>query len=226
MEELHRQGFESGFRDNFLAKKFPTDSEGYDGCDNEESKEFLDQSVKQQKAAVDGIKDESDGKHRVPNILDRLREKRTEEGVRPLCNEACPLCKSLCILPFGHKSAEKHNTFHQSRALSGGYWTETCDPPLAGSLAAHNCSTSGNAQFWHADKWNDYKDFGVVFPDWLQPTFMKHLPLREYILATYNEQMSVFALFSLHNLPLIHHFASASICYQMSCNLALCFSPF
>ena len=37
---------------------------------------------------------------------------------------------------------------------------------------------------------NDYKDFGVVFPDWLQPTFMEHLPLREYILATYNQQIA------------------------------------
>jgi hypothetical protein len=43
--EFHQLAFQSEFQDNFLAKKFTMDSDGYGGCDDEEADEFRKQIV-------------------------------------------------------------------------------------------------------------------------------------------------------------------------------------
>ena len=190
LSELHLQGFQGGFRDNFLGKKFTTDSDGYDGCDNEE-KEVFRQQLAQLADVVDGIcrpPGNFDWKMELSSkILNRLREERTEEGVRPRCNAFCPLCKSLCTLPYGHNATRKHETFHQPKGLVGTYWFSG---PRAGTLSA-GCCTGEDYNFWHKDKFHSYEDFSKIFPDWLQPTFMENLPLREYIFATYHKEIAV-----------------------------------
>ena len=55
------------------------------------------------------------------------------------------------------------------------------------------CSNAArnNDKFLHNDKWECYKDFSKVFPEWKQPSINgEEWPLREYIMATYNERIA------------------------------------
>ena len=72
--------------------------------------------------------------------------------------------------------------------------------PSPASSPLNHCSTHSSLSFLNLNVW-------ILTPSCNPPhQFLHYFP-------------SIILL-------LIHHFASASICYQMYCNLALCFSPF
>jgi hypothetical protein len=53
------------------------------------------------------------------------------------------------------------------------------------------------------DKWYYYRDFATVFPGWNNPRINEELPLREYILATYNQDIAKrYHLKPCPNIPL------------------------
>ena len=143
---------------------------------------------------IDEIRPQSNQKIRSEfstEVLDRLREERTEEGARPRCNEACPLCKSLCILPLGHGSVKKHETFHQPQGLTGWRWVTHSNPAKVDTLCTCSC-TEGDSRFWYKKQWYSKRDFVTLFPDWMEPMFTEQFPLREYIFATFNERIALY----------------------------------
>ena len=121
-----------------------------------------------------------------PKVIEHMRA-QNDKTAKPRCDASCPRCDSLCFHETNHTSNVKHDTIHQPGGTGGNYSKKSEE------LVYKTCSNAArdNDKFLHNDKWECYKDFSKVFPEWKQPSINgEEWPLREYIMATYNERIA------------------------------------
>jgi hypothetical protein len=105
------------------------------------------------------------------------------------CLGYCRLCSSLCIEAANHDtSLTPHDAIHQPEGIAGV--SNVNDSTLV-SKTCSNCHKN-NLRFRVSDisQWHDYSDYAKVFPGWKNPRTNEESPLREYIFATYNEEIA------------------------------------
>jgi len=202
------------FKDNYLAMNLITDSDGYEGCDNEEEHVFrekclliLEKSIKKIFPPVWNSESKIKLAHQV---LDYMRDVRREDVVRPRCKVACPQCSSLCIHPDNHDtSIVKHDTFHQTSGLTGGSWdSESFKVELRDTLSNQTCAMDflENNLFKFKGEWKKFRDFTTVYPDWMEPKLLERHPLREFIFVNYQEDLAKkYDCKPCINIPLDYH---------------------
>ena len=183
------------FRDNYLAINLITDSDGYEGCDNEEENVFREkclQLVNECTLKTNDFWNDESSRELSNKVLIYLRDVRREEVARPRCQAACPRCGSICIHPANHDtSCLKHDTYHQPTGLRGSSWWSE-DVEERDTLWYRTCSTSliENCRFKYNGEFRNYRDFSKVYPEWMDPRLIERLPIREYIFANYQEEIS------------------------------------
>ena len=97
---------------------------------------------------------------------------------------------SLCIEAANHDTKEKpHEAIHQPDGVSGLSYR------VSEKLSSTTCSQSYEKDegfYLNGDYTVSYKyrDYATVFPGWKDPRMNEELPLREYIMATYNEKIA------------------------------------
>ncbi len=124
-------------------------------------------------------------------VLTYIFQEHSFPTVKPCCNEFCPICKSLCIDVANHNLQERpHDAIHQPRGLVGVHHEKNLD------LIATTCSES-NEEGFYLDRRIDpkhhrhlLKDFSNFFICWKTPSLVKDLPLRQFIMANYNEEIA------------------------------------
>ena len=122
IDELNSQ-FLNLFKDNYLAMNFITDSDGYEGCDNEEDDVFREKCFQ----LAEGSAFKLDNGFSIfsqtdlsRQVLTYMQDFRREDVTRPCCKATCPYCNSLCIHPANRNTRiVKHDTHHQPGGLVG-----------------------------------------------------------------------------------------------------------
>ncbi|OQR81129.1 hypothetical protein ACHHYP_16720 [Achlya hypogyna] len=128
------------------------------------------------------------------SILDLIRDEAfgVANGVAPRCGKPCPMCGCPCTKALGHVGSQDsddvpHDTYHQPSGLIGISWnvTEKLAEPscptsvLKGTLISHTDGTT-----------TPFREFDKAFPGWAVPQPSQPLPLREYIFAKYQMELS------------------------------------
>ena len=185
---------ETGLQSECLAKAFLIDCSGeYDDCDVDEEEEFQEvctrhllQVLKNWKALKNP---QMFAKDLSPAIVAYMKT-LNDLAALPRCNAYCPMCRSLCIEPANHDTTLRpHDAIHQP----GGFVGVRSESTL--KLVHGTCS-----QFCEMDRQfypdstptvlRKFRDFPQIFPGWKVPRINEELPLRQYILATYNEDIA------------------------------------
>ena len=185
-----------GLQNECLAKAFLIDCSGeYEDCDNEDNKEeFQEVCVSELFKVLDRQKSPQNqqqfAKQLSTKVIDYMKT-LNDSAAMPRCDACCPHCKSLCIEAANHDTTLKpHDAIHQPRGITGvGYRNSR-------ALVTETCS-----QFFIID-WGfymtidgtetlqKYRDFSKVYPDWMDPKINEEIQLRQYIVATYHEDIA------------------------------------
>ncbi len=194
VNQLRKEFLDGYLQSEILGSAFRIDCSGeYEDCDNEGKKEFQDACLKTLIDVVEkqeAIKDKKIySKQLSPKVVTHMK-KVNDKAALPRCDAFCRLCKSLCMEPANHDTEDRpHDAVHQPGGVSGFHYIQTDE------LWHFTCSQSyeENGTF-HLN--NDltvtyrFKDYAKVFPGWKDPRIKEELPLREYILATYNKEIA------------------------------------
>ena len=179
-----------------LAKAFMIDCKGeYEDCDREE-KDVFKKTCTSEMALVFHMKDEilsknsrEAAKEFCPKVVDFMKM-LNDPGAMPRCDTYCPVCGSLCIEAANHDVKLKpHDAIHQPGGVAGVHYKES------GKLDATTCGQSfedDRSFFMNKDDTVPYsfREFSNIFPGWKEPRINEELPLREYVFATYNEDIA------------------------------------
>lgn len=113
--------------------------------------------------------------------------KRQNDGAsRPRCDASCPWCGSQCFDSDNHDTELKlHDTIHQPSGLNGVHFTNSL---ILRELACSKYQDTTEL-YRHDKKLGKFKDFETIFPGWRKPKWKESWPLREYIFATYQEDI-------------------------------------
>ncbi len=114
--------------------------------------------------------------------------------IRNRCEAFCRMCKSLCIEAANHDTQDRpHDTIHQPGGVAGLSCVGTEELNHRTCRHAINESYEEDGSFYlNGDLTVDYpyRDYAKVFPGWKDPRIIEELPLRQYILTTYNKEIS------------------------------------
>jgi hypothetical protein len=190
-----RDEFSDGLlQSDALSSAFSIDFKGeYEECDNEDEKKFQEDCEYELNEAIDNVSSLNDHKgfadQLSPKVVQYMKIVNNQMAI-PRCDAQCPCCSSLCIEAFNHDTQHRpHDAVHQPGGVAGqGYYRTDV-------LVAKTCS-----QFYEQDGWfylhkedtveKKYRDFSKVFPEWKDPRIYEESPLREYILAKYNNKIA------------------------------------
>nr|CAH0113459.1 unnamed protein product [Daphnia galeata] len=199
VDQLRKEFLEGYLQSETLGFAFSIDcSDEYEDCDNEDTKQFqnacvteLNQVLNKQMGKQASIQDEKKyAKELSPKVVRYMIITSNDKAALPRCDECCCLCKSLCMEAANHDTKEKpHDAIHQPGGVAGTRYHGS------DKLSSKTCSQSYEQDrgfFLSGDETVPYKyrDFATVFPGWKDPRINEELPLREYILATYNEEIA------------------------------------
>ena len=190
-------------RSQWLAEKFSTNIGGeFKDCDDEEDDKFAEACIKELIGALQIQDSPTNQKNFIEVVTEKVTkhlESENNPSTRPRCTVCCRLCKSLCIKPANHDPEnDKHDAIHQPKGIAGFSYTEI------DTLVETTCSQSfeDDGGFYLASVLYKYRNFDKVFPGWENPRICEDLPLREYILANYNEVIaSKYNLKPCTNIP-------------------------
>jgi ribosomal protein L12E/L44/L45/RPP1/RPP2 len=224
VDQLRKEFFEGYLQSETLNLAFRIDCSGeYEDCDNEGNKEFQEACTNElhevlAKQPAQPVKNQEDyAKELSPKVV-QLMITSNDKAALPRCDACCQLCKSLCI------EAAKHGTPHDAVHQPGGVAGFSYHP--TNELVEKTCCRSyeqDNSFFLNGDdtKWYKYKDYATVFPGWKDPRIFEELPVREYILATYNKQIAAkYDLKPSTNIPKNYHRDLSSIKKQLEMEIA------
>ena len=112
-----------------------------------------------------------------------------DSAALPRCDACCPMCRSLCIEPANHDTTLRpHDAVHQPGGLGGVHTRNSQE--LVRSTCSQHCEM--DQEFYTAATHTvsrKFRDFANVYSGWKVPRINEELPLRQYILATYNEDV-------------------------------------
>ncbi len=191
VDQLRIEFLEGYLRSETLGSAFRIDCSGeYEDCDNEEQEEFKKEckskllEVLEKQPSI--INQREYAKELSKEVVQHMI-KANDKAALPRCDECCRLCKSLCIEAANHETP--HDAVHQPGGVVGFHFHRT------DKLDAATCSQSYDQDdtfFLNNDPTVKYKyrNFATVFPGWKNPRIIEEMPVREYILATYNKEIA------------------------------------
>ncbi len=194
VDHLRKEFLDGYLQSETLGSAFRIDCSGeYEDCDNEEKKEFKEACLKKFKQVVDKL--ETIKNHREyseelsPKVVTHMKNVN-DKAALPRCDACCCMCKSLCIEAANHDTEDRpHDAVHQPKGVAGVHYVVTEE------LGHMTCSQSYEEDgTFHLN--NDltvsyrYRDYAKVFPGWKDPRINEELPLRQYILAKYNNEIA------------------------------------
>ena len=195
------QKFVDGLRNEFLeeseclAKAFLIDCSGeYDDCDADEGEQFrnvctrsLLQVLENQDEALKDLQGFAEGL--APDVVAYMKT-LNDPAALPRCDACCPFCRSLCIEPANHDTTlRQHDAVHQPGGIAGVH--SRSNRKLDPYSCSQNCEMDVTFSSYNTSTGpRKYKEFSEVYPEWKVPRINEELPLRQYILATYNEEIA------------------------------------
>ena len=193
VDQLRKEFLNGYLQSEHLASAFLIDYSGeYEDCDNEGKTEFqeicVSSLIQMLEDQVSPNNQQDFAKELCPEVVEFMKS-LNDPATLPRCDAICPICGSLCIEAANHDTdLRPHNAIHQPAGIAGVKLTKTRE------LVSTTCSQSYELDVMfrppNDDKWYNYRDFGTVFPGWNNPRINEELPLREYILATYNQDIA------------------------------------
>lgn len=194
IEQLRAEFLKGYLQSEYLASKFLIDYSGeYDDCDNEEKEEFQKTCSSKMIQMLRDLKPPKNLKEFAnelsPKVVLFMRTSN-DPAALPRCDACCWLCKSLCMQSANHDTELRpHDAIHQPGGISG-----FCDR-YTRELVSDTCNQSyeKDSRFYldrNYDVSYKFKDFYKVFPGWRNPRIDEEMPLREYIFAMYNKEIS------------------------------------
>jgi hypothetical protein len=190
-----RDEFSDGLlQSDALSSAFSIDCSGeYEECDNEDKKKFQEDCEKELNEAIENVNSLNDhegfAEELSPKVVEYMKTLKSNTAL-PRCDAHCPMCRSLCIEAFDHDTKHRpHDAIHQPGGVAGTSCRGT------DNLVHTTCSQSYEAdRGFYFDKEDNvakkYRDFSKVYPEWKDPRINEESPLREYILATYNNKIA------------------------------------
>ena len=175
----------------FLGQKLLIEcGDEYADCDKEDADAFEKSCTESLIGALDAFELDIDStefaKSLTLKVIDFMKT-QNDPAALPRCDVHCPWCKSLCMEVANHNTKLKlHDTIHQPTGLAGVRDRTT-------KILRHKaCSQyDDNEELYKNDeKLGKFADYETIFPGWLKPKWAENWPLREYILANYNEDIA------------------------------------
>jgi hypothetical protein len=194
VNQLRKEFLDGYLQSEILVSAFRIDCSGeYEDCDNEEKKEFKEACLTKLIEVLEKqeiIKDENKYSKQLSSKVVQHMKKLNDKAALPRCDAICRSCESLCIEAANHDTQDTpHDTIHQPGGVAGLSCAGTEE------LNHRTCHQSYEEDgSFHLN--NDltvsyrYRDYAKVFPGWKDPRINEELPLREYILATYNKEIA------------------------------------
>ncbi len=190
-----RKEFVYGYLQNeTLGSAFRIDFSGeYEDCDNEEKKEFKEACLKTLIEVLEKqetIKNQREYAEQLSPKVVKHMKKENDKAALPRCDSFCRMCKSLCIEPANHDTQDRpHDAVHQPGGVAVVRYT--CSKELDHKTCSQYYEEDG--EFYLDGDYTvlyRYRNFAKVFPGWKDPRINEELPLRQYILATYNNEIA------------------------------------
>ncbi len=194
VDQLRKEFLEGYLQSETLGSAFRMDFSGeYQECDEEERIAFNDACSKKMKEVLEkSVFLQIQGnyaKKLSPKVVQYMIA-LNDKAALPRCDACCRMCKSLCIEPANHDTQLRpHDAIHQPGGIAGYSYYSTEE------LVSSTCSQDFEQDRGFYIKENHtvrykYRDYDKVFPEWKNPKLQEELPVREYILATYNEDIA------------------------------------
>ncbi|XP_046439459.1 uncharacterized protein LOC124190679 [Daphnia pulex] len=193
VDHLRKEFLDGYLQSEILGSAFRIDCSGeYEDCDNEEKEEFQKTCLKTLIEVLEkqeAIKDKNKfSKQLSPKVVQYMKDVN-DKAALPRCDAFCQLCKSLCIEAANHDTQDRpHDAVHQPGGVAGLSYIHTDE------LVHMTCSQSyeDDRTFQLDDSTVSYlyREYAKVFPGWRNPRINEELPLREYILTTYNNEIA------------------------------------
>jgi hypothetical protein len=196
VNQLRDEFSEGSLQSDILSSAFSIDYTGeYEKCDDEEKTKFQQDCEKELIQAIDdSVKSlkchhEEFAKELSPKVVQYMKTLKNQT-VLPRCDTHCPCCFSLCIEAINHNTADiPHDSVHQPSGIAGVHGKDNKE--LRYKTCIQEYEEDNTIFFGKADTvGKKYKDFAKEFPGWKDPKINEESPLREYILATYNEELA------------------------------------
>ncbi|EFX68082.1 hypothetical protein DAPPUDRAFT_114845 [Daphnia pulex] len=195
VDHLRKEFLDGYLQSETLHSAFRIDCSGeYEDCDNEEKEEFQEAcltkliEVLEKQEAITNQKDYAE--QLSPKVVTHMK-KVNDKASLSRCDAFCPLCKSLCITPPVHHDTQDgpHDTIHQPGGVAGQCYMHTEE---LNHRTCHQSYEEENSFYLNGDLTvaYPYRDYANVFPGWKDPRINEELPLCEYILATYNNEIA------------------------------------
>jgi hypothetical protein len=193
VNQLRNEFLKGGLQNELLASAFLTDYSGeYEDCENEEDNEFQDACTKKMLEALDNQEPPKNqkefAKELSPKVVQYMKI-RNDPVALPRCDAYCGLCRSLCIEAANHDtSLTPHDAIHQPAGITG--LKNVNDSTLVSATCSDSYQENLRFRLSDTSEWHDYSDYAKVFPGWKDPRINEESPVREYIFATYNEEIA------------------------------------
>ena len=198
VDQLRKEFSKSFFQSETLSLAFLIDCSGeYEDCDNGGKKEFQDACQTKLNEVIEKKilcfeNQESYAEELCPKVVTYMIA-LNDQAALPRCDVSCRLCESLCIEPANHDIKQQpHDAIHQPGGVAGTHFIKT--QKLSSMTCSQSFEQDGKFHLGSGDKNNvtyKYRDYDKVFPGWKNPRIHEELPVREYILATYNEDIAI-----------------------------------
>ena len=227
IDQLRKEFLDGYLQSETLGSAFVIDCNNeYEDCDNEDTEEFNDDCLTELMRVMDKQAyiqfNTNYAKELSPKVV-RYMITLNDKAALPRCNECCRRCKSLCIEAANHDTKEKaHDAIHQPSGVVGFHYIDSK------KLFSTTCSQSYEKDggfYLNGDETVEYKyrDFATVLPGWKDPRINEELPLREYILATYNKEIAKkYNLKPADDIPASYSRDLSSIKQQLKRDIANC----
>jgi hypothetical protein len=182
------------FHSALLVKAFLMDCSGeFDDCDFEEVANFYEVCKNNLILGINSQKapkaQQEFAKELGPLVLNYMRT-LNDPAALPRCDAYCRMCGSLCIEAAGHDTnLRPHDAVHQPAGIAGVRSVDTQE--LVSTTCSQSYINDGTFRFSKDETvLHKYRDFAKVFPGWKDPRINEELPLRQFILFKYNEDIA------------------------------------
>jgi hypothetical protein len=124
-----------------------------------------------------------------PQVVKNMKA-LNDPAALPRCGASCRMCGSLCIETANHDTnLRPHDAIHQPAGVAGMHFIKSLKLNYLTCSQSYECDATF---ILHETGQHVYKfrNFDKVFPGWKNPRINEELPVREYILATYNKDLA------------------------------------
>jgi hypothetical protein len=193
VNQLRNEFLKGGLQNELLASAFLINLSGeYEDCENEDNGEFQDACTNKMLVALDSQEPPKNqkefAKELSPKVVQYMKI-RNDPVALPRCDAYCGLCSSLCIESANHDtSLTPHDAIHQPAGIAG--LSNVTDLTLDSKTCSDSFQANCSFRLSKTSEWQKYTDYAKVFPGWKDPRINEESPVREYILATYNEEIA------------------------------------